>query len=205
MKSLADLCGEIKNCKKCDLRFSRKRPVCGFGGSQSSIMIIGEAPGAKEDEIGKPFVGRSGRLLDETLESSMIPKVKVYFTNSVRCRPKIGQSPKSSEIRSCSPYLSNEIEAIGPRLIVPMGNTAISAIGDILKNNFGKVTEVSGTIYYYKKMFIIPQFHPAAILRNPKRKVKFKENFDIISKLSRDVNIDPLDTLVRNYDIRVIQ
>jgi len=205
MKSLPDLCNEIRNCKKCDLQFSRKKPVCGFGGSQSTIMIIGEAPGAKEDEAGKPFVGRSGKLLDATLESAMIPKIKVYLTNSVRCRPKVGETPRNSEIRACSPYLREELDAIRPRLVVPMGNSAIKALGEILNNNFGKVTEISGTIYYCKNTFVIPQFHPAAILRNPKRSVKFRENFDTISRLARDVEIDPLDDIVRNYDAKIIQ
>ena len=204
MRSLPDLCNEIKNCKKCDLQFSRKKPVCGFGGSQSTIMIIGEAPGAKEDETGKPFVGRSGKLLDATLEASMIPKARVYLTNSVRCRPKVGETPKNSEIRACSPYLRDEIEAIVPRVIVPMGNSAIRALGEIMNNDFGKVTEVSGSIYYCKRAFIVPQFHPAAILRNPKRSVKFRENFETISRLSRDVEIDPLDAIVRNYDVKVV-
>jgi DNA polymerase len=205
MKSLPELCTEIRNCKKCDLQFSRKWPVCGIGGSQSSIMIVGEAPGAKEDEMGKPFVGRSGKLLDEILTSAKIQKVKVYLTNSVRCRPKVGESPKISEIRACSPYLAAEIESIKPRLIVPMGNSALNAIGEILRNSFGKVTEVSGTIYYCRKSFIVPQFHPAAILRNPKKKVKFAENFEKIAHLSQDLEIDPLDDIIKKYDVKIIQ
>ncbi|MEM0159014.1 MAG: uracil-DNA glycosylase, partial [Thermoplasmataceae archaeon] len=144
MGELDDLCIEISHCKNCDLYFSRKNPVCGFGSKNPSIVIIGEAPGAREDEVGKPFVGRSGNLLNKALEQAGIEKNLIYLTNSVRCRPKVGRGPRVNEIRKCSFYLKRELKALSPPIIVPMGNSALRSLGIVLGRNFGRISEIEG-------------------------------------------------------------
>jgi len=187
MQTLQELCSEIINCKKCDLYMSRKNPVCGFGNPSPEIMIIGEAPGAREDEVGKPFVGRSGKLLNRALEYAGIHPHELYISNSVRCRPRIGKSPKMPEIKKCSDYLRVEIEILKPKIVVPMGNSALKSISIILGRKTGKVSEVEGRFLYVSGIILAPQYHPAAILRNPKRLERFKDNFARISRLKDDL------------------
>lgn len=177
MVNFDNLCQTISVCKDCDLYYSRKNAVCGEGTASSGIMIVGEAPGQKEDLEGKPFIGRSGKLLDSILSREGLSRSEVYISNAVRCRPKIGVAPKVAEIKKCSKYLKYEIESIKPRIIVPMGNSALKAVGIVLGFSFPKVTEISGKIYKVKDYYVIPQFHPAAILRNPKKLEIFKDNF----------------------------
>lgn len=204
MPNSQDLCTEIKLCKKCDLQYSRKKPVCGFGSLKARMMIIGEAPGAKEDEIGKPFVGRSGKLLDLALEKANIHRKDVYITNSVKCRPKIGKAPKISEIRSCSGYLKEEMDHLAPKVLIPMGNSAIKAIGGVINSNLGRISEMNGQIFYSHMSFIIPQFHPAAILRNPKKMEFFKDSFSRISEFLKDVENSSFENIFKKYNVKKI-
>lgn len=204
METLGELRNTINSCKKCDLYFSRKNPVCGFGSNNSRILILGEAPGAKEDDLGKPFVGKSGQLLDRALEYAGIQRHELYITNSVKCRPKIGRAPKVVEIKKCSNYLKEELTLVNPRLIVPMGNAAIKSVGHILGINLGRVTEVQGSFLYFNGNYLAPQFHPAAILRDPKKMEKFKDNFRKVASLADDLQVRDSDEVVRKYKIRKI-
>lgn len=177
MVNFESLCETIQVCKDCDLYYSRKKAVCGEGSGSSGIMIVGEAPGQKEDIEGRPFIGRSGRLLDNILRIAGISRSEIYISNAVRCRPKLGLAPKVAEIKKCSKYLKYEIETLHPRIIVPMGNSALKAVGIVLGFSFPKVTEIAGKIYKVRDYYVTPQFHPAAILRNPKKLEIFKDNF----------------------------
>lgn len=202
MDGLISLCNEIKGCKKCDLHLSRKTAVCGIGDRSAEVMIVGEAPGSNEDQTGVPFVGRSGKLLDKMLIEANLPRSRVYITNAVRCRPKIGRPPKITEIRKCTPFLSKEIETVGPVLIIPMGNSALKSIGIILKMNFGRISEAWKSIYHVNGMFILPQFHPAAILRNPKLFHIMKDRFELIRSFRDDIkNGKSMDYLGEKYGI----
>ena len=204
MDPLGELCNAISSCKKCDLYFSRKNAVCGFGNANPKLFIVGEAPGSKEDEMGKPFVGRSGKLLDTAVEYAGILKHEIYISNSVRCRPKIGRAPKISEIRKCSGYLSSEILLLKPRIIVPMGNSAIKSVGLILGINLGRISEVQGSILYADGKYLAPQFHPAAILRDPKKLERFKDNFLKVSGFMEDLHVKAPEGLFIDYKIRRI-
>ena len=187
MESLFSLCNEIKGCKRCDLHFSRKTAVCGIGDNSAEVMIVGEAPGSNEDQAGIPFVGRSGKLLDKMLIETGLPRSSVYITNAVRCRPKIGRMPKITEIRKCTPFLSEEINMVDPLIIIPMGNSALKSLGIILRINFGRISEAQGNIYQANDRFILPQFHPAAILRNPKLFHTVQDRFETIRNLKDDI------------------
>jgi len=204
MQSLQELCRQITSCKKCDLSFSRKKAVCGFGNSYPKLMIIGEAPGAREDEVGKPFVGRSGSLLTKTLNYAGLQAKDIYMTNSVRCRPKIGKTPKTREIKSCSSYLETEIRILRPLVLAPMGNSAIRSLNMIFGIKFGRISEVEGMIIFIEGKLIAPQYHPAAILRNPKRLEKFKDNFTKISNLIKDLDGGISDSVISDYNIKRI-
>jgi DNA polymerase len=187
MEDLISICSEIKGCKKCDLHFSRKTALCGVGNETAEVMIVGEAPGSNEDHTGIPFVGRSGKLLDKMLVESDLPRNCVYITNAVRCRPKIGRSPKITEIRKCAPFLSKGIDIVEPRLIIPKGNSALKSLGIIMNIDFGNISEARKNIYQIDEMFILPQFHPAAVLRNPKLFHTMKDRFEVIKNFREDI------------------
>lgn len=204
MEPLLDLCNDIKNCKKCDLQYSRKNPVCGFGNSSPKIMIVGEAPGSREDEAGKPFVGRSGKILTLALDKAGVRTHEVYLTNSVRCRPKVGRTPKISEIKTCSTYLRYELESIRPRVVIPMGNSAIHSISTILNRKLGRISEINDRVFHCGKYYIIPQFHPSAILRNPKRMEVFKDSFVRIAGFLEDIEIRKNEYVFKKYSVEAI-
>lgn len=204
MDSLLNLCTEIKNCKRCDLQYSRKNPVCGFGRPFPKIMIIGEAPGSKEDEVGKPFVGRSGKVLTLAMEKAGMMTHEVYLTNSVKCRPKVGRTPKISEIKACSTHLRLELETIRPRLVVPMGNSAINSISNILDRKLGRISEVNNKVFHCERYYIIPQYHPAAILRNPKKMEMFKDSFAKIAAFLDDIETKKMEYIFKRYTVQSI-
>ncbi len=204
MVTLESLCLDIISCKDCDLYYSRRRAVCGTGTGESGLMIIGEAPGPKEDMEGTPFVGRSGTLMDKVLKSVGLTRDKVYLSNAVRCRPRLGKSPKVIEIKKCAKYLRYEVELIKPRIIVPMGNSALKALSVILGYKFPKVSEIAGRIMKIKNFYVTPQYHPAAILRNPKKLEIFKDNFYLISQLLMDVKGNAESKMETQYEIEKI-
>ncbi|MCL4444797.1 MAG: uracil-DNA glycosylase [Candidatus Thermoplasmatota archaeon] len=204
MDEFGQLCYEISNCKNCDLSYSRRRAVCGFGDQSANIMIIGEAPGTKEDIEGLPFVGRSGALLDRVLAQCGISRKDLYITNSVRCKPPFGKAPRSEHIKACSSYLAREISLLKPSVIVPMGNTAISALCAVLKFRTGKVTEMNGKILRLGEYLIIPQFHPAAILRSPKREEVFRENFHRIASIGREIKDKGIERVLSSRSLELV-
>lgn len=167
-------------------------------------MILGEAPGSKEDELGKPFVGRSGKLLDRALEYAGILKREIYISNSVKCRPKIGKAPKVAEIKKCSAFLRQEILLVKPMIIVPMGNAAIKSVGHILGFSMGRISEVQGDLLFFNGSFLAPQFHPAAILRDPKKLERFKDNFRKVASLANEVHLKSVDEIFDKYHVRKI-
>jgi DNA polymerase len=204
MDEFGQLCYEISNCKNCDLSYSRRRAVCGYGEQGAYIMVIGEAPGTKEDIEGIPFVGRSGALLDRVLAQCGISRKELYITNSVRCKPPFGKAPRSEHIKACSSYLSREIKMVKPSVIVPMGNTAIAALSIVMKFKTGKVTEINGKILKLGDYLIVPQFHPAAILRSPKREEVFRGNFERIAFISKEIKNKGMENLLSSRDIELV-
>ncbi len=187
MIPFAEMCDRILICKDCDLHLYRRRAVCGHGSPESDLLFIGEAPGRTEEMEGSPFVGRSGKLIDSVLRDAGIGREEIYITNAVKCRPKNGASPRIGEIRKCSPYLRQEIEMVKPRIIVPMGNSALRALGLVLNQRFPKISEIAGKRIHLQGYEVVPQYHPAAILRNPKKMESFKLNFLSVSRILREL------------------
>ena len=169
----------LDTCKQCILFTTRKNVVAGEGNLYADIMFIGEAPGYYEDKQGRPFVGDSGKLLDECLLDLGVVRNQVYITNIVKCRPPGNRVPYPKEIQSCINYLVKEIELVQPKIIVTLGMTAFSAITG--KN--GRISDYEGQVFRLNSRILVPLFHPSYILRNPSKLAHFKTSLSKIIAL----------------------
>ena len=169
-KSLELLKKSIMNLKKCDLKKNAKNIVFSDGNPKSKIMLIGEAPGANEDEEGLPFVGRAGMLLDKMLAAINLDRKKVYISNIVNFRPPENRRPTDEEIKRYLPFITKHIEIINPKILVLLGSTAMNALigndvviskmrGNWIEKEFGNC-----------KTSVIITFHPAFLMRQPAQK-----------------------------------
>ncbi len=167
---------KINNCKKCPLHLTRTNAVPGEYNVDAKIMFIGEAPGRNEDLQGKPFVGAAGKKLDEGLKKINLERKEVFITSILKCRPPNNRNPKIEEIKSCSPYLEEQIKIIDPKIIVLMGNFALKYFFNYnISQIHGKIIEKT---YLGKKRLFYPIFHPAAIIYNQKLKETFYKDFE---------------------------
>ncbi len=170
---LKELVEEILSCKKCPLHKTRKKPVPGEGKVPSDLMLVGEAPGRKEDEEGRPFVGNAGKLLTRCLLRIGISRSNVYITNIVKCRPPNNRTPTREEISSCIHYLVRQINIVRPKVIVALGSVAATYLCTryfpTLNPRPISITRVRGTVFTSRLgdhvYRVVPTFHPAAILR----------------------------------------
>lgn len=170
-----------KKCLKCPLGFlGRTTVVFGEGNPDADILFIGEAPGKDEDLQGKPFVGRSGQLLNRALTLVGIKRADVYITNIVKCRPPNNRAPLPIEASTCmNLFLLNQIKIIRPRIICTLGSVALN---NLLQKSYA-ITKVRGTNIDYDGMTVIPTFHPAYILRNQTQAPSWIEDFKSIKQL----------------------
>ena len=181
---------KIEDIKDCDLKNNASKIVFADGNVESPIMIVGEGPGQKEDEIGKPFVGDAGSLLDKMLEAININRQKIYITNVVNYRPPENRKPDKIEINKYSIYLKEHISIINPKILVLMGSTAMEA----LFGNNNKISQERGkwkeVIIGHKSYKAIVTFHPAYLLRKPEQKKFSWEDLKIIRKEIDRQNIE---------------
>ena len=162
MSEFDELVQQIQACTLCTLSRKRTNAVPGEGSADAEVIFIGEGPGAEEDRLGVPFVGRSGKLLDTLLLEEMnMNRSLCYISNVVKCRPPGNRDPKLEEIDSCRPYLEKQVEIIKPKVIVTLGNFATRLL---LDTKIG-ITKLRGETYEYLGCTLIPTFHPAAALR----------------------------------------
>ena len=170
LEKLDKLKKKIQLIKNCDLKNSATNLVFSDGNISSKIMIIGEGPGANEDAVGKPFIGRAGKLLDKMLASIKLDRTKVYITNVVNYRPPENRRPTETEIQRYLPYLISHIEIIKPQILLLLGSTSLNTlIGDdeVISKARGKwIQKDIGNV----KPWIIVSFHPAFIMRQPEQK-----------------------------------
>ncbi|MCO6428491.1 uracil-DNA glycosylase [Nitrosomonas communis] len=160
-------------CTACPLCQSRTRTVFGVGDKRADWLFIGEGPGAKEDELGEPFVGQAGKLLDNMLMSIQLRRGdEVYITNIVKCRPPNNRNPESSEAEQCHPYLARQIVLIKPKLIVALGKVAAQ---NLLHTN-ESIANLRGKLHYYSDIPLIVTYHPAYLLRSLSDKAKAWED-----------------------------
>jgi DNA polymerase len=157
--AFASLYEEIADCPRCVLARTRSRTVPGSGPSTADIMFIGEAPGAREDELGYPFVGAAGKFLDDLLRGIGLSRETVYICNVVKCRPPGNRDPEAAEIAACSSYLDRQIAIVDPKVIVTLGRFSMARWfpGVAISRIHGQPKRVDGRL-------VVPMFHPAAAL-----------------------------------------
>jgi uracil-DNA glycosylase family 4 len=184
---LESLKQEILSCHRCPLAESRNNVIFGEGNAKAPIFIIGEAPGMDEDLRGRPFVGRSGQLLDKILAACGFNRMDhVFISNIVKCRPPGNRQPSGEEIRACIPYLIQQIDIVNPKILILLGATA-------LKNLAGpdqRITRVRGTWLNWENRLAMPVYHPSALLRNPDLKRDTWEDYKKIVRKYREL-VDP--------------
>ena len=167
--SLPQLAELAADCTRCPLSEGRTTVVFGTGDPDADLMLVGEGPGAEEDRHGLPFVGRSGRLLDELLaQEEGLDRSAVYIANVVKCRPPDNRDPLPEEIAACRPYLQRQVELVAPRVLVTLGNFATKVLLDTKEG----ITRLRGRRYAWGDgVVLVPTYHPAALLRGGSERV----------------------------------
>lgn len=177
--NLPELEKAIRSCMECPLGAMRTNFVFGSGNPDADIMIIGEAPGADEDEQGLPFVGAAGQLLTKILAAVNFNRDEVYIANILKCRPPGNRRPEKLETDACEPYLHRQIEIVRPKFILALGLTAANTL---LKSQH-KMGDIRGKIFSYRGVHTLVTYHPAALLRNPNWKVNVWEDVKLLRKM----------------------
>ena len=189
IKNLENLKKEINSIENCKLKENASKIVFSDGNTQSPIMIVGEGPGQKEDELGKPFVGDAGSLLNKMLKAINIEREKVYITNVVNYRPPNNRKPETSEINRYSKFLKEHISIIDPQILILMGSTAMEALIGINKKISKERGQWKEVIIKQKTYKTIITFHPAYLLRQPEQKKFSWKDLKIIRKEIDVLNI----------------
>lgn len=163
-----ELSAQIEKCRECELGSSRINAVVGEGSVSARIVFVGEAPGAQEDETGKPFVGRSGQLLTKIIEAMNLSREDVYICNTLKCRPPENRPPKPAEKQACRHFLDKQLELIKPDIIVALGSHAAKSLLQVDKP-IGKLRGKFHDFYIQKgakSIKLMPTYHPSYLLRN---------------------------------------
>lgn len=164
--ALEDLKNEIGDCTRCKLSRGRKSIVFGEGSADADIMFIGEGPGRDEDIQARPFVGEAGKLLTNLILKLGLKREDVYIANIVKCRPPNNRNPEEDEIKTCIPFVKRQISIINPKVIVCLGRIAAQT----LLGSKAAISKLRGNFFSYNDIPVMPTFHPAYLLRNPRDK-----------------------------------
>ncbi len=177
---------EILHCTKCGLSKTRNKVIFGEGNLKAKVFLIGEAPGRDEDIQGRPFVGKSGQLLDKILGACGFTRNEhVFISNIIKCRPPGNRIPDVQEAKICIPYLFRQIEFINPEILILLGSTALK----YMMGQDHKITRIHGTWLNWQNKLVMPVYHPAALLRNPSLKRETWEDYKkIVFKYRELVN-----------------
>ena len=176
---LADIEGVIGQCRRCALCEGRTNVVPGFGNPAARVMLVGEAPGKNEDLQGRPFVGAAGHYLTDLLALAGLSRDEVFIANVLKCRPPSNRDPHPDEIVTCTPYLRDQVRAIGPEFLVTMGNFSTKFI---LKTERG-ITRLHGQVTMAGRFKVFPVYHPAAALYDPTKQVASEADFRRLGEL----------------------
>ena len=175
---------QCMSCRKCGLCEDRTNVVFGVGPRDAEVLFIGEGPGENEDLQGEPFVGRGGQLLDDMLEIIDLSRKKnIYIANMVKCRPPKNRDPLPAEQDACMDYLRNQVALLRPKIIVCLGRIAAMRI---IKEDF-KITQEHGQWFEKNGVYTMALFHPAALLRDPRRKPETFEDLKTLQAKIREV------------------
>ena len=164
--TLDEVRADLGECTRCNLSSTRNKIVFGVGSPRAPLVFVGEAPGAEEDRRGEPFVGRAGELLDRMISAMGWSRDTVYILNVLKCRPPNNRDPQPDEVAACEPFLSRQIEAIAPRVIVTLGKPA----AHLLLKTRAPIGALRGRFQQFRGIKVMPTFHPAFLLRQPERK-----------------------------------
>ena len=178
-KTWEELEESIKNCNRCKLWKTRRNIVFGTGNRNARLMFIGEGPGADEDRLGVPFVGRAGKLMDLAFETLGIDRNEAYIANIVKCRPPSNRNPENDEAMACLNYLRNQVILVKPEIIVLLGSVALK---NILGKEYG-ITASRGKWVEKKGIKYMPTWHPAALLRDETKKIDFIKDLKKVVEL----------------------
>lgn len=168
---------ECANCTACGLFETRTNCVFGAGSKRADLLFVGEAPGDNEDKTGTPFVGRAGKLLNEYLDSVGIDRESVYIANILKCRPPKNRDPKPYEEDACIEFLHRQIALLEPKLIVCLGRVSAKRL---ISRDF-KISEEHGAWFDYNGVPITAVYHPALLLRDPRKKDEMALDMKMIS------------------------
>lgn len=176
-ETLAQVAQEVSQCTCCELHRTRKQAVPGEGPSNAEIMLIGEGPGFHENEQGRPFVGAAGNFLEELLAQAGLKRADVWIGNVVKCRPPGNRDPQPDELSSCDGYLEQQIRAINPKIIITLGRFSMAKFmpGAKISTEHGQMRKVGNR-------FVIPMYHPAAALHQPKWRPQILADFAKLPK-----------------------
>ena len=163
LATLDAVAGSIDACRKCALGGTRRHSVPGEGDPRAGFVCVGEAPGATEDETGRPFVGRAGKLLEDILRAIGFQRENVFICNVLKCRPPDNRDPEPLEVLACAPYLHRQLDLIHPKVILALGRPAAHA----LLATTGSLRDLRGRVHRYRGIPLVVTYHPAALLRNP--------------------------------------
>ena len=163
LQSLAEIADAVAKCTRCPLYATATNPVPGSGSADADFMVVGEAPGEKEDLQGVPFVGAAGQLLTKILAAINLSRDDVFVVNVLKHRPPGNRNPLPEEVTACSPYLVRQIELVKPKVILALGTFAAQTLLET-KTTIGKLR---GQIHRYYGVPLVVTYHPAALLRNP--------------------------------------
>ena len=195
-RKLAALRGPVLACTKCPhLVQSREQVVFGVGNPEAELMFIGEAPGADEDLVGEPFVGRAGQLLTKMIEAMNFRRQDIYIANILKCRPNTppGESgnrkPTPAEMNVCKPYLIQQIEIIQPRILIALGATAVEGLLGLEKAG---ITKMRGTWKEFHGIPLMPTFHPSFLLRPlgdqmANKRLVWEDMLAVLEKLGHEI------------------
>ncbi len=178
LETLDDVRKDLGDCHRCKLWSGRKHIVFGQGNPHAELVLVGEGPGADEDEQGLPFVGRAGQLLNRVLQLVEIKREEVYICNVVKCRPPGNRVPEADEVAACSPFLFRQFEAIKPKLICCMGAPAARTVLGVKEG----ITKIHGQVFDYSGTKAIVTVHPAYVLRNPREEKILRGDFEKIKE-----------------------
>ena len=176
--TLPQLLRAVHDCVRCPLHKSRTRAVPGEGNPHADIMFIGEGPGKQEDRQGRPFVGASGKFLDQLLHNIGYSRHDVYIANVVKCRPPNNRDPNPEELEACKPYLDRQIELIDPKVIVTLGRFSMYRYFP-----GASISKIHGQPRRVGHRLIVPMFHPAAALYQPRWRPLIIEDFNRLPDL----------------------
>ncbi len=163
LDSLDEIARKVKKCTLCPLCETATNPVPGEGDPKAGLVCVGEAPGAKEDETGRPFVGQAGQLLTKILAAIDLTREQVFICNVLKHRPPGNRNPAPGEVEACSPYLIRQLELIKPKVIVAFGTFAAQT----LLQTKAPIGQLRGLVHRYHGIPLVVTYHPAALLRNP--------------------------------------